>query len=131
MILAVYVDDRMGLSFRGRRLSKDAALREKLLCVSGGSLRMSDYSARQFDGRVYSGGDYLSGAKEGDWCFAENTDYEAFADSIDQIVLLRWNRHYPADEHFRFPGKWNLVRSEDFPGTSHEKITMEVYERCD
>ena len=131
MILTVCVDDRMGMSFGGRRQSKDAAVRQKLLTLSGGRLRMSDYSARQFEEGVYHGGDYLSGAKNGDWCFAENSDYEEFVDKIEKIVLFRWNRHYPADVHFQFPGKWALTGSEDFPGSSHEKITMEVYEKCE
>ena len=129
MILAVCVDERMGLCLRGRRLSKDAALREKLWELSGGRLRMSEYSARQFDGAVRGSADYLSGAKDGDWCFAERDEYEAYADSIERIVLFRWNRHYPSDTIFRFPGKWALISREDFPGTSHETITMEVYER--
>lgn len=131
MILAVCVDDRLGLRFGKRRQSKDAALRQKLMELSGGRLRMSDYSARQFDASVYSGGDYLTAAGDGDWCFAEDTGYEACADQIEQIVLFRWNRIYPADEHFRFPGKWALVRTEEFPGTSHDKITMEVYQKCE
>ena len=54
-----------------------------------------------------------------------------FGEKIEKIVLFRWNRHYPADVHFQFPGKWHLVQTEDFPGSSHEKITMEVYERCE
>ncbi len=131
MILALCVDDRLGLRFGGRRQSKDSAVRQRLLELSGGQLRMSEYSSRQFEKPVYSGADYLSSAKPGDWCFAENTEYLSFADAITQLVLFRWNRHYPADEYFEFPGKWALVRSEDFPGTSHEKITMEVYERCE
>lgn len=131
MILAVCVDDRMGLSLKGRRLSKDAALRARLWSLSGGRLRMSEYSARQFSEPVCSGEDYLTGAGPEDWCFAENRDYEAFAGSIEKIVLMKWNRRYPFDTEFRFPGKWALVRSEDFPGTSHETITMEVYERCE
>lgn len=129
MILAICVDERMGLSLKGRRLSKDAALRDRLWDLSGGKLRMSAYSARQFSQQVYSGADYLSGAQEGDWCFVENTDYEACSNCIERIVLLHWNRHYPSDEAFRFPGKWKLVSKEDFPGTSHDCLTMEVYER--
>lgn len=129
MILALCVDNAMGLMFARRRQSKDAALRERLLSLSGGKLRMSPYSARQFDAGVYAGADYLSGAKAGEWCFVENGDYEAYADRIERIVLFRWNREYPADLHFRFPGKWTLVSAEDFPGTSHEKITQEVYQK--
>ncbi len=131
MILALCADDRLGMSFGGRRQSKDAEVRQKLLELSGGSLRMSDYSARQFDEAVYHGPDYLSGAQNGDWCFSESTDHEEFVEKIEKIVLFRWNRHYPADIHFQFPGKWLLVQSEDFPGSSHDTITMEVYEKCE
>ena len=129
MILAVCVDNRMGLSFMGQRLSKDRLLREKLLTLSGGKLRMSIYSGKQFGLGVYTGADYLSGAAEGDWVFAENTDYLDYADRIEQIVLFKWNRDYPADVYFSFPGDWALVSAEDFPGNSHETITMEVYRK--
>ena len=131
MILAVCADDRLGMSFGGRRQSKDAEVRRKLLELSGGNLRMSDYSARQFEEAVHHGPDYLSGAQNGDWCFAEAPDYEDFAEKIEKIVLVRWNRHYPTDVHFRFPGKWALVQTEDFPGSSHDTITLEVYEKCE
>ena len=130
MILAICVDDKLGIRFGGRRQSKDRALRQRLLELSGGKLRMSEYSARQFEENVYSGGDYLRDAKPGDWCFAEDPSFEAYSDHIEKLVLFRWNRVYPADEHFRFPGKWQLEHAEDFPGSSHERITMEVYVKC-
>lgn len=129
MIIALCVDNAFGMAFHKRRQSKDAALRGRLMVLSGGKLRMSSYSAKQFEEAVYSAEDYLSAAQAGDWCFVENGDYEAFADRIEQIVLFQWNRDYPADLHFRFPGKWQLVSTEDFPGTSHEKITQEVYRK--
>lgn len=129
MIVAICVDDRMGLMFQGRRLSKDALLRQKLLELSGGRLRMSPYSAKQFEEHVYAGSDYLSGAEENDWCFVENGDYQAVSDRIQKIVLFKWNRSYPSDLCFTFPGEWRLIHAEDFPGKSHERITMEVYER--
>lgn len=129
MILALCVDNAMGLMFSRRRQSKDAAVRERLLALSGGRLRMSPYSAKQFDADIYAGEDYLSGAQDGDWCFVENGDYQAFADKAERIVLFQWNRDYPADLYFKFPGQWHLVSTEDFPGTSHEKITQEVYEQ--
>ncbi len=129
MILAVCVDNAFGMGFAGRRQSKDAALRQRLLALSGGKLRMSAYSAKQFEGDVYSGPDYLSGAQIGDWCFVENGDYLNLTELPERIVLFRWNRDYPADLYFKFPGQWRLVSSEDFPGTSHEKITQEVYEQ--
>lgn len=129
MILAVCVDNAFGMTFHNRRQSKDAALRQRLMELCGGKLRMSAYSAKQFEQPVYAGEDYLSGAAAGDWCFAENGEYEAWADRIEQIVLFRWNRDYPADLHFQFPGKWTLLSREDFPGTSHDTITQEVYRK--
>ena len=129
MILAVCVEERMGLQFQGRRLSKDACVRRKLLELSGGRLRMSAYSAKQFDDPVYAGTDYLSGAGVDDWCFVENGDYQEHADNIHRIILFHWNRAYPADLFFSFPGDWRKVSEEDFPGNSHDQITMEVYER--
>ena len=128
MILALCVDDNMGMAFNSRRQSKDSALRQYLLELSGGQLRMSEYSARQFDVPVYVGADYLSAAGSGQWCFCEDRSYLEHAGMIEKIYLFRWNRVYPADQHFEFPGQWRLSNSEDFPGTSHEKITMEVYE---
>lgn len=129
MIIAVCVENRMGLMFQNRRLSKDALLREKLLELSGGSLRMSVYSGKQFSGPVYAGTDYLTGAGDGQWCFVENDDYLSCQDRIEKIVLFKWNRDYPADLYFTFPGEWRMIHTEDFPGNSHDKITMEVYER--
>ncbi len=127
MILALCADNAFGMSFGGRRQSKDSVIRARLLECSGGRLRMSDYSARQFSEPVSSGEDYLSGAVSGDWCFVENGDYVPYADRIEQIVLFRWNRDYPADLYFQFPGPWRLQSTEDFPGSSHDTITMEVY----
>ena len=128
MIVAVCVDDHLGMQFNRRRQSKDAALRAKLLELSGGTLRMSGYSAKQFDCPVYAGEDYLSGAQSGEFCFCENTDYLEFAGRIEKLLLFRWNRVYPADVHFTFPGEWRMTAAEEFPGSSHETITMEVYE---
>ena len=129
MILAVCVDNRMGISFMGKRLSKDRLLREKLVELSGGKLRMSVYSGKQFGPGVYMAADYLSGAADGDWVFAENTEYLDHTGELEQIVLFKWNRDYPADVFFSFPGDWQMVSCEDFPGNSHETITMEVYRK--
>jgi len=129
LIVVLCVDDNLGLGFNRRRQSKDAALRQKLQALSSGRLRMSEYSARQFDIPVYAGADYLSRAESGDWCFCEDREYLEFAQNIEKLYLFRWNRAYPADLYFEFPGQWKLVSSEEFPGTSHEKITLEVYEK--
>ena len=108
MIIALCVDNRMGLLFNRRRLSKDSALRQKLLDLSGGDLRMSAYSAKQFDQPVYAAPDYLSASKPGQWCFCEDTQYLDHAEQIQRIVLFKWNRDYPAEVNFALPGQWRL-----------------------
>ena len=129
MIIALCVDDNMGLAFNKRRQSKDSAVRKKLIQLSDGDLRMSPYSARQFDETVYGSSDYLETAETGQWCFCEDTEYLKFSDRIEKIYLFRWNRSYPSDLKFSFPGECKLVSQEEFPGTSHDCITLEVYER--
>ncbi|WP_444147788.1 hypothetical protein [Blautia stercoris] len=63
-------------------------------------------------------------------CFVENQDIMPYLPKIDTFILFRWNRDYPADFFFTVDlSQWNLISTEDFEGTSHEKITMEVYEK--
>ena len=130
MDLIVCVDDKMGMSFGGRRQSMDRLLREDLLALTqGAALWMAPYSAKQFEtlpenARVAE--DFLEAAGEGDYCFCE---LQLPQKPEGSIILYRWNRHYPADRFF--PEEWlqcrNLKESREFPGNSHEKITREVY----
>ena len=48
---------------------------------------------------------------------------------IENLILYRWNRHYPADLHLprELPEQRLLVQVTEFPGFSHENITREVY----
>ena len=130
MLLIVCVDDNMGMAFNHRRQSQDRLLRRRLLERVGASkLWMSPYTARQFDAlpeNVQVSETFLSEAEAGEYCFAELS----CPDDAEGVVLYRWNRSYPADVHFPidFSG-WKLVQAEEFAGSSHEKITEEIYER--
>jgi hypothetical protein len=45
-------------------------------------------------------------------------------------VVYRWNRRYPGDVFFDLDvsaAPWRCVETEEFVGSSHEKITKEVY----
>ena len=64
--------------------------------------------------------------------FAEDVPSDELLEKTSKVVIYRWNRHYPSD--LRWEPDLNalgFVRKEtaDFPGTSHENITREVYER--
>lgn len=139
MTLIVCVDDRGGQAFHRRRLSRDRVLCARILELAGsGTLRMSPYSARLFEGMSHeaalsAGEDYLALSAGEDFCFAEREDVAPWLERADKLVLLRWNRTYPFD--LRFPldtveKNWALTATRDFPGSSHEKITEEWYEKA-
>lgn len=132
MTLVACVDDGGGMMFGGRRQSTDRVLREKLLAAcEGRQLRMSPYSAKQFDdAKVTVCDDPCQGAVETDICLVENTPFDLNA--CDEIWLFRWNRRYPAD--VIFPTDLSscgfvLWGTEEFAGSSHEQITWDKYRR--
>lgn len=130
MHLIVCIDDRLGMCFMGRRQSKDRLLRADMLELTGGApLWMAPYSARQFEEaaeNICVAEDFLSRAGAGEYCFCETNLPE---ENIENIVLYRWNRHYPSDQ--TFPQALlecrTLHERKEFPGSSHETITREVY----
>lgn len=139
MTLITCIDDRFGLAFHRRRLSRDRALCARVLELAGtGNLRLSPYSLSLFEhlpheAALLAGEDYLTQAAGEDLCFAEREELSPWLDRADKLVLFRWNRTYPFD--LRFPLEeldrhWVLTGSSDFPGSSHEKITEEWYEKA-
>lgn len=134
MNIIVCLDDAGGMLFGGRRQSKDKNLRAQARLLSQKQpLWMNSYTAAQFaeDGyEVVTDKAFLENASEDAWCFVENTDILPFADRIRKVAVYRWNRLYPSDVKFPLPlfeGKWKLLSTRDFEGSSHERITEEVY----
>lgn len=138
MILVAAVDDRMGLCFHNRRQSQDRALRAKLLTLfAGKKLWMNAYSAKQFAKdpgaeQITVAEDFLTQAGAGEVCFVENCSVAQVAERVEQVCLFHWNRAYPGDLFFDLPMEsgWELTLEEEFPGSSHETITLEGYERA-
>ncbi len=131
MTLVACVDNGLGLQFNSRRQSQDRVLRKKLLDMVDSRLLMNPYSAKMFGfhEKIMVSDRFLSDAGPDDWVFIEDESYISYAEKIEKIVLFRWNRDYPRDLYFTFPGQWHLVSQEDFSGNSHENITMEMYQR--
>ena len=72
--------------------------------------------------------DFMAKAGSDDYCFAENITVKPYEKEVQKIILYRWNRVYPADLYFDIDLKnWHLKESNDFAGSSHDKITEEVY----
>ena len=120
--------------FNHRRLSRDRRVCEKILDYSNEKeLWMNAYSRILFTdltdiNSIQVDEKFLD--KSQSICFVENQDITPYLPKIDTLVLFQWNRDYPADFFFTVDlSQWNLISTEDFEGTSHEKITMEVYKK--
>lgn len=132
----VTLENRNGMLFNHRRLSRDKKVCEKILDYSNEKeLWMNEYSKKLFTNltdtktkviRV----DEAFLDKSQSVCFVENQDVTPYLSKIDTFILFRWNRDYPADFFFTVDlSQWILISTEEFEGTSHEKITMEVYKK--
>ena len=134
MKIAVCLDDKNGMLFAGRRQSMDRVLREAFLQLAEGSnIWMDSYTAGQFaedTSPIRVDEQFLQKAGEDDWCFVEKADLSTVADQVKTFAIYRWNRTYPSDVKFPenlFADRWQLTSSREFAGSSHEKITEEVY----
>ena len=133
MTIIVCIDERDGLLFLGKRQSRDAAVRDYILrAKKKGRLLMNAYSARQFDSTddITVTEDPALLAREDDVCFLENLPIP-LADSHTVIAIL-WNRHYPADTRLdreTLTKCFTPVKTEEFRGKAHEKITVITYRR--
>ena len=135
MKVIVCVDDNGGVMFNNRRQSKDKLLVNMIIDITKNSkLWVSSYTASLFDENqqdtISISDDFLNSIKEDEYCFAEGMSLCNIEAQIQSVILFKWNRVYPADTYIDITlseGKWQLVRSLDFKGYSHDKITMEEY----
>lgn len=131
----ICVDDNNGMTFNRRHQSQDRVLRQDVMDeAGGGKIWMNGYTAKQFadvePGRLQVEEGFLEKAGAGDLCFVENQDIVPFKEKIEEIILYRWNRTYPADTWFQMDLKdWRVTETKEFEGSSHEKITKERYKR--
>ena len=135
MIVVLCLDDHDGMMFNHRRLSLDAAVRKDLIAeASGHTLWMNTYSYQQFDEqipKVRVEESFLRQAGTDDYCFVEDTIVTNQPLEIEELILYRWNRIYPADLFFEFPNgeeSWRLTECSTFTGNSHKQITKEKYQ---
>ncbi len=133
MKLIFCIDKKNGMLFFGKRQSQDSLLRAWILSHTQGSkLWMSLYSARQFGDAqgILADDDYKAKARPGDYCFVEDKPFDLT--EVSQVILCHWNRNYQADVFFDVDLKANgfvKTKTEDLVGSSHDKITIEQYER--
>ena len=66
-------------------------------------------------------------AEENDLCFLEDENINLYKEKINELIIYKWNRKYPADFVFEMPEGFVLTETAEFQGSSHEKITKEIY----
>ena len=131
MNLIVCIDDRGGMLFNRRRQSSDRYVTERIVNLAKESrLLVNSYTDKLFPAEAVVCTERLwEDAGEQDYCFVEDKDVSSVVDQAERLVVFHWNRTYPAD--LRFPlgalVKRSLLHREEFSGSSHERITMEVY----
>lgn len=137
MKVIICVDDNNGMMFNNRRQSRDRILIDNVVQnVVGGNLLMAPYSEPLFkDSDIDSfflSEDILEEAAPEDFCFIENKALLPYSDRIDELIIYRWNRVYPADMYLDIQPEalsLKLVSTTEFAGSSHEKITKELYKK--
>ena len=133
MKLCLCIDKKRGMMFFGKRPSQDRVQRAQMLAlIADAKLWVSKYSAPLFEGveNIIVDDDYMYKAQVNDYCFVEDKDVDL--KNCSTLVIYNWNRHYPADKFFMFDPKkegFKLISTRDFVGSSHEKITEEIFER--
>lgn len=132
MTVFVCLDENNGMLFNNRRQSRDSKVIEQIKAMAWGrKLYMDGYSAKLFGNFEITVDDsFLEKAEGDDCCFAERADLREYDKKIKTLVIFKWNRIYPFDKRLDIGfNERTLKESYDFEGSSHEKITCEVWVR--
>lgn len=132
MEIIICLDDNNGMLFNNRRQSRDSKVLLDIKNSLNGSLTIFPFSEKLVSSAEIPYEIMSGSASENTVLFVEDRGIKEFLPVTNKITVYRWNRVYPADmsldivlsaEGFR------ITQTVDFEGTSHEKITKEVYER--
>lgn len=127
MTFVFCVDERMGMSFSGKRQSRDRRLTRD---ITGERIYIFPYSKALFEGVenvvVIDG---TLPREDGGVVFFENVKPDTL-DLAERVVIYNWNRHYPADLFFDFDlSEFELEEENTFEGSSHPEIIRRTYKR--
>lgn len=132
MEIIICLDDNNGMLFNNRRQSRDSKVLLDIKNNLEGSLTIFPFSEKLIKGSEIPY-EMLSYPVSGNAVvFIEDRGINEFLPAVHKITVYRWNRVYPADMSldidFSAEG-FKSVSVCEFEGSSHEKITKEVYER--
>ena len=133
--VAVVLDDREGMMIFGKRQSRDRVLIADFVTSMGEKpIYISPFSRVIFEPyeNVNTVENPFLECEDGGACFIESLALTPYIDMIETLIVYRWNELYPSDVRFDVDiegAGYKLVSSYDFEGSSHERITKEIYRK--
>lgn len=125
--VAVCLDDEGGMTFFGRRQSRDRVLIDELCDSTDGPIYIGEFSKMLFKDhadKVCVSDNPLDDCPDGGFAFIENLPLLPYVDRISRLIIYKWNRLYPYDVKIDLNlGSFAVLSHEDFVGSSHDKIT--------
>ena len=127
MTYAIAIDDLGGMTFMGKRLSRDRIMLARLADLDG-ELLVLPYSMPLFaEGTVTQVSDPTV-RREGAVLFLETVDPAPYLRSGDRLVVYRFGRRYPSTLACSVPfDRLTVLRETPFVGSSHPEMTETVY----
>ena len=134
MKLIVCLSDDNGMMFNHRRQSRDRVLiADMIRHTQSVPLWVSPYSAPLFGedcSALQIAPVPAQSAGEREYCFVEDTPLPPNLEGVEELIIYRWNRLYPSDVYFtNDTAGFSLVESTEFVGSSHDKITKEIWKK--
>lgn len=130
----VCLDDNNGMLFNKRRQSRDSVVINDIVDMAEDQkLFCNDYTAKLFDTEktcIVNDGILVDPCEEG-YYFFENV-LPTSIDIFSEVIIYKWNRKYPGDVFFSFDLEENgfkKAKTIEFAGSSHEKITKEIWRK--
>lgn len=134
MKLVICIDERGGMAFGGRRVSRDRLLISDLSeLISDSTLFIEPYSAELFEDsnlNIIVSDKPMRSAEAGDFAFIELFDPAPYLNLAEELIIYKWNRRYPFDLSMsKTPSElgFKLKSVFEFKGRAHDKITREIY----
>ena len=135
LTVALALDEREGMMIFGKRQSRDRVLiADFVSSVGDAPIFISPFSKIIFQPHesVNIVENPFLDSSDGGACFIENYHLASYIDMIGTLVIYRWNELYPSDVKFDLDvvaAGFKLVESYDFKGSSHDRITKDIYKR--
>lgn len=135
MEIIVCLDNNKGMLFNNRRQSRDSKVFEDISTYLRGELLIDKFSEKLISSTNLPYKNFeniVTDCNTNSILFIENRSVKEIISQIDRVIVYWWNRDYPSDFSFDIDLIQEGFRSVsiiEFAGSSHEKITKEIFER--